>query len=58
MKVGDLVKYNVTLSDIKGVGIIINQDPRHGGTVQNPRYKVMSNGEILHIMVKHLRLLK
>ena len=55
MKVGDLVKYNVTLSDIKGVGMIINQE---GGTVQNPRYKVMSNGEILHIMVKYLRVIK
>ena len=55
MKPGDLVKYNITLADIKGVGMIINQE---GGTVQNPRYKVMSNGEILHILVKYLRLLK
>ena len=58
MKVGDLVKYNITLAsrrrDVKGVGIIIAQE---GGTVQNPRYKVMTNGEVLHILVKHIRVL-
>jgi len=54
VKVGDLVKYNITLADVKGVGIIIAQE---GGTVQNPRYKVMTNGEVLHILVKHIRVL-
>ena len=54
MKAGDLVKYNITLADVEGVGIIIAQE---GGTVQNPRYKVMTNGEVLHILVKHIRVL-
>ena len=60
MKVGDLVKYSVTLiPELSGIGIITKKDRRERKRdVKYPRYQLISQHGVIYVQVKYLRLLK